>query len=127
MVSMQGTVMYPLGTTPPKMPNTVPHPIMHLLMQGAIDRIMQAKESIVAEKFSKKSEFINKSIGIITGLRVTLAHNSSMKIVNQFDEFYEVIVRNLSLANKENNLFYLDEVIQLMKKIKSNWEKVSQC
>lgn len=103
-----------------KVAATAPDHVIHLLLQGVIDRIEQAKGWISVNKPTKKSECINRTIGIINGLRVSLHYNGGVEIANQLEQRYDFIIRHLTKANNDNSIFHLEEVVGLIKTIKSS-------
>ncbi len=101
-----------------------PHELILRLMNGAIDRIAQAKGAIYQKNQQAKGELIGKAISIIGGLSACLDHNQEGDIAENLEALYEYMNLRLLEANLEGDVKKLDEVSKLMSEIKSAWQQI---
>ena len=101
------------------------HGLILRLMEGAIDRIAQAKGAMQQQNVQLKGELIGKSMGIIGGLDACLNHDQEGDISANLAALYEYMNMRLLQASYENDLAKLDEVSSLMQEIKSAWVQIA--
>lgn len=101
-----------------------PHDLILRLMNGAIDRISQAKGAILQKNKKMKGEFIGKAIMIIGGLSSCLDHEQDSDLAVNLESLYEYMNVCLLTANVEDDVEKLDEVSRLMREIRSGWEQI---
>lgn len=126
MNNQKGVAAYQQMDLQTKVATADPHEVITLLMQGAIDRIEQAKGFIQQKDYSQKSKMINKCVDIVNGLRAALNMKEGGEITEQLDSLYDFMVRHLFIANKENSETKLDEVADLIRTIMSGWKEIPQ-
>lgn len=113
-----------------------PHRLVQMLMDGAIDRMAQAKGSMLQiaqatgeakqKEVATKGELISKAISIIDGLRVSLDHQQGGEIADNLEGLYRYMQRRLLEANMRNEPEALEEVSSLLKEIRSAWVAIPQ-
>lgn len=101
-----------------------PHRLIEMLMDGAIEKIAFAKGFMERGNISEKGGHISWAISIIDGLKASLDLKSGGEIAQNLDDLYDYMTRRLARANIENNADILDEVISLMRSVKSAWEQI---
>lgn len=103
-----------------------PHRLIQMLMEGALERIAQARGCIQRERFAEKGELIGKAISIVGGLREPLDHEVGGELSQNLDSLYEYMVSRLLEANRGNDIAALDEVSSLLHEVKSAWDAIGQ-
>ena len=103
-----------------------PHELLLRLMNGAIDRIQQAKFAIKQGDTALKGELLGKAIGIIGGLDSCLDRSLNNPILENLEALYEYMNLRLAEANVSEDLDKLDEVAKLLGEIRSAWEQIPQ-
>jgi len=101
-----------------------PHRLIQMLMEGLIGKIGSAKNCIDNENISGKGENIGMAISIVGGLRVSLDKERGGEIAENLDNLYDYMERRLLEANLSSNIAILDEVMGLVKEIKSAWDAI---
>lgn len=101
-----------------------PHRLIQMLMEGALERIAQARGAIQRERFAEKGELIGKSISIIGGLREPLDHEVGGELSQNLESLYEYMISRLLEANRGNDIAALDEVSSLLREVKSGWDAI---
>ena len=93
-------------------------------MDGAIEKVAKAKGYMERKDIAKKGSHISWAISIIDGLRASLDKANGGDIADNLDDLYDYMIRRLMRANLENNADLLDEVISLLRSIKSAWDGI---
>ncbi len=102
-----------------------PHQLILRLMNGAIERIAQAKGAMLQKNLKNKGELISKAMGIITGLSSCLDHNQGSDLSNNLESLYEYMNMSLLEANVKDDTGKLDEVSKLLQEIRSAWVQIA--
>lgn len=103
-----------------------PHELILRLMNGAIERLAQARGAIQQKNTQTKGELIGKAISIIGGLNACLDHEQGGEISTNLEALYEYMNNRLLEANIEDNVNKLDEVSRLLQEIRSAWIQVPE-
>ena len=101
-----------------------PHRLIQMLMQGALDRLVQAKGALQRKDIPTKGLLLGKTISIISGLQASLDRSKSAEIAANLDSLYDYMQRRLLEANIKNDIGIVDEVVDLLKTVKSAWDQV---
>lgn len=103
-----------------------PHRLIQMLMEGGLTRLAQARGAMEREQYALKGELIGKAIGIIGGLRTGLDLQQGGELAENLDNLYDYMVRRLSEANLKNSAEPLDEVVGLLRNVKTGWDAIAQ-
>jgi len=114
-----------LGTRT-EMESASQHRLIQMLMEGALTRILKARNFIRNGDVRMKGEFISMAISIIGGLRDSLDHEAGAELAGNLDRLYEYMSRRLLEANATANTEILDEVHALLTQIKSAWDAIGE-
>ncbi|WP_333874570.1 flagellar export chaperone FliS [Methylobacter sp.] len=99
-----------------------PHRLVQMLMEGALERIAIAKESMVRNEIAMKGQNIGHAIQIVGGLQGSLNIEAGGEVAENLSNLYDYMVRRLLAANNQNDVSILDEVSGLMIEIKMGWD-----
>ncbi|KMM92777.1 MULTISPECIES: flagellar export chaperone FliS [Pseudomonas] len=104
-----------------------PHRLIQMLMEGALERMAQAKGAMARGDIAQKALLITKTIDIITGLRAGLREENTddKEALRQLDSLYEYMTKQLTLANAKNDPELIDEVARLLITVKSGWDAIA--
>lgn len=103
-----------------------PHRLIQMLFEGALDRLNMAKGFIEHDNIEARSIYINKAISIIGGLQSSLNNEAGGEIADNLDSLYDYLMRRLYDANRQNSIEMVEEVLVLLKEIKSGWDAISE-
>lgn len=103
--------------------NASPHRLIQLLFEGALSRLAAAQGAMERGDLSAKGELIGKAISIVGGLRASLDMGAG-EISERLDQLYEYMNFKLLEASAQNDAEKVNEVIQLLKTIKSGWDEI---
>ena len=105
--------------------NASPHRLIQLLMDGALERMNGAKAAMDRGDTANKGLLIGKAMGIISGLRSSLDMNvEGTDLPERLDDLYDYMGRRLLEASTFNKVEMLNEVIELLKTVKSGWDAI---
>jgi flagellar protein FliS len=103
-----------------------PHGLILMLMDGALQRIANARGCIEGGKLAEKSQLLHRVVQIIGELRGSLDMSAGGKIAANLSELYDYMCNRLLKASLENNVSVLDEVSGLLREIRSAWIAIPQ-
>lgn len=101
-----------------------PYTLVLMLMNGGIERLVQAKAAMERGDTALKGMLIGKATSIIAGLQASLERDQAPGLVDNLDSLYDYMQRRLLEANLKNDTKMLDEVRELLKTVKSGWEEI---
>ncbi len=103
-----------------------PHRIIQLMFAGALQRLAQSRYAIEQHDLANKGIFINKAIGIITGLNNSLNMDSGGPIAKNLSDLYDFMLRKISEANLNNDVQAIDDVCDILRTIKEGWDAIPE-
>lgn len=98
-----------------------PEELTHMLYNGAIRFIQQAKLAIEKKDLPNAHSFIMKTQDIITELLATL--NMEYEISLTLQSLYDYMKRRLIEANLTKDTVILDEVQNMLAELKTTWSE----
>ncbi|MCL9782551.1 flagellar export chaperone FliS [Vibrio sp. S4M6] len=101
-----------------------PHKIVQMLMAGAIERLIQGKAAMLQGNIPSKGERLGKALDIIISLRSCLSMDDGGDVAKNLDQLYEFMITQIADANHKNDPQLLDDVIEIVREIKSAWDKI---
>jgi flagellar protein FliS len=101
-----------------------PHRLIQLLINGALDRLAQARGAMQRQDIAQKGLLIGKVISILGGLQASLDKSADAQITANLDSLYDYMQRRLLEANLNNSIDMLDEVSGLIQEIKQGWDEI---
>lgn len=101
-----------------------PHKVVQMLMAGAIERLIQGKAAMLQNNVAVKGERLGKALDIIISLRSCLSMDDGGDIAKNLDQLYEFMITQITSANSTNNPEQLDDVIDIVREIKSAWDQI---
>src|SRR5690554_1465984 len=101
-----------------------PFQLVLMLMNGALERMVQARAAMERGDIALKGSLIGKATSIIAGLQASLERDKAPEMVDNLDNLYEYMQRRLFEANLQNDAAMLNEVADLLRTVKSGWEQI---
>ncbi|MBE1274711.1 flagellar export chaperone FliS [Enterovibrio baiacu] len=101
-----------------------PHKVIQMLMAGAIERLIQGKAAMLQGDIAMKGERLGKALDIIISLRTCLSMDEGGEIASNLDALYDFMIRQISEANRDNLDAPIDDVIDILREIKSAWDQI---
>ncbi|RVT46989.1 flagellar export chaperone FliS [Rheinheimera sediminis] len=101
-----------------------PHRVIQLLMQGALENMAKAKGAMERKDFAEKSRTVSKAMSIISALQHSLDMDVGGEVSQNLWSLYDFMVNHLMQASRESSPVKVDDVIEIMIKIKSGWDAI---
>lgn len=101
-----------------------PHRVIQLLMQGALENMAKAKGAMERKDFAEKSRTVSKAMSIISALQHSLDMDVGGEVSQNLWSLYDFMVNHLMQASRESSTVKVDDVIEIMIKIKSGWDAI---
>src|SRR5262245_12124641 len=98
-----------------------PHRLIVMLMDGALERIAQARGCMQHGAAGDKNGLLSSAVAIIDELRCSLDLKTGGTLAANLDALYDYLCRQLVKANLSNRIAVLDEVTHLLNEIRSAW------
>lgn len=102
-----------------------PHQLIQMLINGALDRLSQARGAMQRKDMAEKGLLIGKAVSILGGLQDSLDESADEQITANLDSLYDYMQRRLLDANLKNDVALLDEVSDLLLTIKDGWDAIA--
>ena len=98
-----------------------PHGLILLLMDGAMERMAAARGCMERHELVRKAKLLHSCVRLIGELRGVLNIPQGGAIAQNLSELYDYMARRLIVANSENNIGCISEVMSLLGEIRSAW------
>lgn len=102
--------------------NISPHQVISLLLEGALERIEQAKSCLQNDDGEHFDLLVLKAVGIINGLRASLNFEQGGEIADNLDALYDYVAAQLQREPDQDKLL---EASTLLGQVKSGWDGIS--
>ena len=101
-----------------------PHQLIQMLYEGAIENMARAKGCMERKDFAGKGDTLGRAINIIGGLQSFLDKEKGGEIAENLDSLYDYMARRLFEASANNDTEIIDEIIGLVREVKTGWEGI---
>ncbi len=96
-----------------------------MLYDGAISFISQAREKMVAKDASAKGLLIGRALDIIAELNASLNFQAGQQLAASLFHLYNFMTGHLTKANLNWDVQALDEVLEMIQKLREAWVEVA--
>ena len=80
-----------------------PHNLILMLMNGGLERLVQARSAMERGDTALKGSLIGKAISIISGLQASLERGQAPELVDNLERLYDYMQRRLLEAHIKND------------------------
>ncbi|PTC01157.1 flagellar export chaperone FliS [Thalassospira xiamenensis] len=102
-----------------------PHRIIQMLMQGAIDRMAQARGAMERKDYAEKSAHISKSLAIVTALKSSLKPvDGAQELTDNMTALYDFVIEQLTAASATNQPKLLVDAAAIIQTLKEGWDEI---
>ena len=101
-----------------------PHTLVSLLLDGALERIAEARGSLSRNDVATSGSAVGAAISIVDSLRVSLDEEQGGQIAANLAALYDYITRRLLEATATKRVDLLVEATDLLQEIKVAWDQV---
>ena len=103
-----------------------PHELILRLLNGAVERISQARGAISRGDTAAKAESISKAVMIVGGLEGCVNHQAGGELAENLSALYQYMSIRLAEANIHDDIAKLNEVTDLLLEIRSAWAQIPE-
>jgi flagellar protein FliS len=100
-----------------------PKRLVIMCYEGAIDNLEMGKQRLLEKDYAGKSKAFLKAQDIITELLCSLDFEKGGSIARNLEALYNYMLRRLIQASINKDSGAVDEVIGMLRELKSAWEK----
>ena len=104
--------------------NITSHQLISLLMKGGVERLHQARSSLSKGNMEEADVLIEKTAGIIQGLRSSLNLDEGGEIALNLESLYDYMLNRIGAAGIEERLSAVKEVMALLCEVKDGWDQM---
>ncbi len=99
-----------------------PYQVITMLLDGALERVDKAISRLDEGDIDQAAVLVQKTIGIVSGLRESLNIENGGELASNLDALYEYIVAKLDVIGQEGSpIAALDEVRKLLTEVHQGW------
>lgn len=102
-----------------------PHKLVEMLYAGAIERLATARGAVLRGEVAVKLRMLGSALAIVEHLRLSLDREAGGVIARNLDELYDYMGRRLLQANVRDDAEAIDEVLALLRQLKSAWDGIA--
>lgn len=103
-----------------------PHQLVLMLFSGLMDELVRAKSHIMAKRYERKVQSINKCIDILNALTSALDYEKGGDLALSLANLYDYCVYRLYDASHKLSVEYIDEVEAILSNLRSGWEEMGK-
>jgi flagellar protein FliS len=101
--------------------NADPHGMVQMLMDAATERMVTARSCIERGEIARKASLLHSCVTLIAELRGSLNMAEGGPLAQNLSALYEYMTRQLLMANVENDVQKITEVLGLLNEIRGAW------
>ncbi len=106
--------------------SATPLQLVQMQYQGLLASLLEARGAMERKDHAQKGKMMTRALAIVSALRDTLDKSVEGELPVNLDRLYDYWQRQLINAHAHNDQAPLDEVIELVKTVKSGWDEVSK-
>jgi flagellar protein FliS len=117
----QASAMYQQTRAGGRVEGADPHQLIAMLLDGAIERVTQARGHIRHGDVPAKGAALSKAVAIVGELRASLDHEAGGVLAQRLDSLYDYVNRRLLFAQLNDDDQALAECIDLLGPVRDGW------
>lgn len=122
---MTGLAQYRTVNAVSTVQDASPHRLIQIMFEGLLTRLATARGQIVHKDYQGKGRSIHSALAIIDALQQCLDLERGGDLARNLDALYDYATRRLFSANVDNSVAMIDEVVDLIVRVKSGWDAIA--
>jgi flagellar secretion chaperone FliS len=98
-----------------------PHKLVQMLFDAAAERMIKARACIEQGDITRKAQLLHSCVILLAELRGSLNMAEGGELAQNLSNLYDYMVRQIMLANVENDASKVAEVLGLLNDIRGAW------
>lgn len=103
-----------------------PHQLVMMMFNGLADELVRARSHIVAKRYERKAQSINKCIDILNALTSALDYDKGGELARNLASLYDYCVHRLYEASHSLSTEMIDEVDALLAELREGWQAMGK-
>jgi len=120
----QASAMYQQTRAGGRVEGADPHQLIAMLLDGALERIAQARALLRHGDVPNKGAMITRAVAIVGELRASLNHEAGGVLAQRLDSLYDYVTRRLLIAQLNNDDQALAECARLLEPVRDGWNGI---
>ncbi len=121
---MTGLAQYRQVNAVSQVQDASPHRLIQIMFESLLTRLATARAQIERRDHQGKGQSIHNALAIIDALQQCLDLERGGDLARNLDALYDYATRRLFTANVDNSVALLDEVTDLVLRVKSGWDAI---
>ncbi len=121
---MSGLAQYRTISAASRVQDASPHRLIQLMFEGLLARLATARGQIQRRDYQGKGQSLANALAVINALQQCLDMDKGGELARNLDALYDYCQKRLFAANVQNDVSIVDEVTQLVERIKSGWDAI---
>jgi flagellar protein FliS len=101
-----------------------PHRLIQLLYNALKSNLSKARGHMERREFEDKGKMLTKSVEILSALSDCLDRKHNPELVDNLAGLYDYCARQLMQANLQNEMRFVDEVVELITPVQQAWDDI---
>ena len=121
---MTGLAKYRQVNAVSQVQDASPHRLIQVMFEGLLTRLATARGQIERRDYQGKGQSIHNALAIVDALQQCLDLERGGDLARNLDALYDYVTRRLFTANVDNSVALIDEVVDLVQRVKSGWDAI---
>lgn len=109
-----------------KVAAATPHQLVMMMFDGLEDELVRAKSHILAKRYERKAQSINKCIDILNALTSALDYEKGGELATNLASIYDHCVHRLYEASNALSAEMIGEVEVLIAELRDGWNAIGK-
>ena len=109
-----------------KVAAATPHQLVMMMFDGLEDELVRAKSHILAKRYERKAQSINKCINILNALTSALDYEKGGELATNLASIYDYCVHRLYEASNALSAEMIGEVEVLIAELRDGWNAIGK-
>ena len=109
-----------------KVAAATPHQLVMMMFDGLEDELVRAKSHILAKRYERKAQSINKCIDILNALTSALDYEKGGELATNLASIYDYCVHRLYEASNALSAEMICEVEVLIAELRDGWNAIGK-
>jgi flagellar protein FliS len=101
-----------------------PYQLIQMLMNGALQKLANAKGAMERKSYAEKSEHLTKALSIVNALQEGLDMSLNSDVGNNMYDLYDFVKRQIIAAMTQDSIEAVDNSLSVLRSLKEGWDSI---